>query len=229
MPFIVPFLPMIFAGATAGAGIYKAVSGSGDNSGTSTATPGTGMGVDVAGRPIDDKAILPGVVNPTYPGLQTDWGAWLKTLVGKGATPYPGQLSPDVNQTRLPEVWNSWQPWDGGMGLVANTTAELNVGKNSPLTDQLMQWGGTGGAGHFLQKAVAQFGGPTPEATQPVANLAQWGVSSEGAGRPLADLAYGKLTGPAAFLLPFLTANATSGGGYRAPSVIPAKTITRTA
>ena len=48
-----------------------------------------------------------------------------------------------------------------------------------------------------------QYGAPS-QAGQYASNMAQFGVSSEGAGRPLADLAYGRPTGAAAHLMPFL-------------------------
>jgi hypothetical protein len=230
MPFLGAALPWIIGiggAASAGASVVSALKGSG---GSRTSTPNSRSGrptdvTDIAGRNIDDDAILPGVVNPTYPQLQQDWGKWLQSMLGQGLPAYPGTLNPNLAATRLPEVWNAWQPWDGGMQQIANTLAALKPGEYSPLTQQLMQWGGTGGEGHKLQKATAQFGAPTPESGLYAANLAQFGVTSPGAGQPLVDLAYGRPTGAAAYLLPFLTAN--SGGGYRAPSVIPSKQITR--
>ena len=77
---------------------------------------------------------------------------------------------------------------------------------NQALTDMMM-YGAAGPAGQYAS------------------NLAQFGVASEGSGRPLADLAYGYATGPATYLAPFLKAQAEGArapGNYKAPT-IPAK------
>lgn len=113
-------------------------------------------------------------------------------------------LFPSLSGTRLPEVFNNWQPWDSGTMYMADYLYNKNpVGTPDPGLQSMMQWGGTGGPGNQAMSLAMQYGAPS-QAGQYVANMAQFGVSSEGAGRPLADLAYGRPTGAAQYLTPFL-------------------------
>lgn len=175
---------------------------------------------DIGGKPFPDNAILPGMVPPVNSDLRDGFLRWLQSQIGQGAPAYPGQLSPDVNNTRLPEVWNSWQPWDGGMGYLAQQLG-AGVGQNSPILQQLSQYGGTGGPGHQAMSNMVNYGTPS-SIGQFLSNMAQFGVASEGSGRPLANLAAGYAAGPAAFLAPFLTGGA-GNSNYAAPN-IPART-----
>lgn len=175
----------------------------------------TPIAVDIRGNPIPDNAIVPATVPPVSPGLQGSFLQWLQQQVGQGVPSYPGQLNPSLSSTRLPEVYSSWQPWDGGMGYLANFMAAGQ--QPSPILDKLMQYGGTGGYGHQGVSNIMNYGTPS-SIGQFLSNMAQFGVASEGSGRPLANLAAGYASGPAAFLAPFLT-----GGGanpnYAAPPI----------
>lgn len=125
----------------------------------------------------------------------------------RGAPGYPGQLSPDINQTRLPEVWNSWQPWDGGMQHIAGMLGKMgptqqnqqyqnNVmqyggpgGYPTQMMSNMIQFGGTGGKGHLLMDNLTKYGVTNKEVGQPVSNIMQFGVASE-AGRPYQERAF---------------------------------------
>ena len=74
-------------------------------------------------------------------------------------------------------------------------------GAPDPNLANMMRYGGTGGPGNQAMSLMAQFGTPGPRGA---ANMEQFGVASEGSGRPLADLAYGRSTGAAQYLTPFL-------------------------
>lgn len=138
---------------------------------------------------------------------------------------YPGQLTPDISQTRLPDVYSNWQPWDGGTQFLADyITNGSGIGQQDPIAAQIMRWGGPQGPGTDAMSLMMQYGAPS-QAGQYVGNLAQFGISSTGAGQPLADLAYGRPTGSAQYLTPFLTSQASS---YRAPD-IPQTPVTRNA
>lgn len=132
---------------------------------------------------------------------------------------YPGQLSPDINSTMLPGVYNSWQPWDSGMAAISEMlygNKGLKPGEASPYSQQLMQWGGTGGPGHSAMNNAAQWGTPSPNLPY-LGSLAQWGTTGQ-AGKPLQDLAQGYATGAASWMLPWLQAP-QQGQRYKAPEV----------
>lgn len=174
---------------------------------------------DIAGRPISDKAILPGRVPPVSQGLQDAWYTYLMQNVGMPSAPYPGQVNADPSSTRLPEVWKSWQPWDGGMDYIAKQlNGGLGIGVEDPTLAQAKKWGGTGGIGNQYMNLMAQFGTPS-EAGRGVANLSQFGVSSHESGDPLIALANGQMSGPAAFLAPFLMNGAGGGSPYSVPNI----------
>lgn len=146
-----------------------------------------------------------------------------------GVQPYGGQLSPDVNSTRLPDVYNSWQPWNAGLSYMASALTpgqgnSLPIGQNDPNLSMLMSKGGTGGPGSRGIQDTMQGGTPSHGALgQWMNNLAQYG-SAGPAGVPLANLAQGFASGPAAWLNPFLMKGA--GTPYKAPS-IPQTTVSR--
>ena len=113
-------------------------------------------------------------------------------------------LFPSIGGTRLPEVFANWQPWDAGTQYMADYLYNKNpVGTPDPDLAKMVQWGGTGGPGNQAMSLAMQYGAPS-QAGQYASNMAQFGVSSEGAGRPLQDLAYGRPTAAAAHLMPFL-------------------------
>lgn len=172
--------------------------------------------------------ISPITAPPMYPDLQSSFGDWLKTFVGKGVDAYPGELYPDVSKTRLPEVWQSWQPWDAGTQFLANFLTQPRqdqalmdlflqtqsqggpTGRPTSLMNNMTQWGGTGGPGNQALSYLMQFGAPS-QAGQYAANMAQFGVPSMGAGGALAKRA-GK--GAEEWLGPFLSGRPS----YTAPN-----------
>jgi len=90
-----------------------------------------------------------------------------------------GQMSPDINSTILPNVYNNWQPWDGGTQWIADTLYnKMNIGQDDPRSNQLMTQGGFGGPGHQGMATALQYGTPS-EAGRYLANLAQFGVTSQ--------------------------------------------------
>lgn len=143
---------------------------------------------------------------------------------------YPGQLTPNYPDTMMSRVTGGWQPWDAGTMYLANMLGApergipgmLGMGQQDPRLTQLQRWGGPQGPGTDAMSLMMQYGAPS-QAGQYTANMAQFGISSEGAGRPLANMAYGVPTEAARYLLPFLEAPT-----YRAPT-IPQRTVGRRA
>lgn len=94
-----------------------------------------------------------------------------------------GGLSPDLNSTILPNVFNNWQPWDAGTQYISDYLYNQNeYGQRSPELQQVQQYGGFGGPGHSGMVSALQYGAPS-EAGRGVANLAEFGVTSQ----PMAD------------------------------------------
>lgn len=146
-----------------------------------------------------------------------NYGSSYPTL--NGITPYGGQINPDINQTILPNVYGSWAPWMAGESwqatqLAKNPAVSSPMSYTDPNVKSMIQWGGTGGPGNKAMSLMMQYGAPS-QAGQYMANMAQSGISSTGAGQPLADLAYGRQSSPAlAYLQPFMMAKP-----YQAPAV----------
>ncbi len=184
-------------------------------------------------------------VQPIWPWMQDPMGDLLFSAFYKkptnaegysgwgisGLTPYPGQLNPDIGQTRLPDVWNNWQPWDAGTQFLANYLtngwmADQNVGNKfnnifqyggpggraTDLMNNMSQWGGTGGPGNNAMSLLMQYGAPS-EAGRPIANMAQYGVSGSW-GNPLVARAMGQPNASQNYLQQFLTAPA-----YKSPTL----------
>lgn len=178
---------------------------------------------NIGGQPFGSSAILPGVLPFQNPDLQSQWVQFLTQMMGKGSAPYNGQLSPDPNSTILPKVNSSWQPWDSGMGYIANAiSGGLGIGKTDPNLQNMMSWGGTGGPGNQAMSNMMQFGTPSA-AGQYMANLAQSGGSSPEIASLLSNQAQGFLTGGAQYLAPFLQGG-NGRGPYQAPA-IPSRQI----
>lgn len=126
-----------------------------------------------------------------------------------GVPGYPGPTSPDVSKTILPNVFSSWQPWNGGTQFMANylygggnqLPQNIMAGYNNTLQyggpggygTQLLhnqaQWGGTGGPGNQGMSYAMQYGAPS-QAGQPIAQTSQYGTYGP-AGAPLLALASG--------------------------------------
>lgn len=120
-----------------------------------------------------------------------------------------GNLSPDIANTILPRVYDAWQPMDAGTMHLANFLTNGPIGQEDPRARHVMEWGGFGGPGHDAMVSAAQFGVPSEAAGRPLANLSQFGVANSGPGQYLANLAqYGVTSTPMA---DFMRA-ATSGG-----------------
>ena len=159
-----------------------------------------------------------------WPWMKEPFGDWLFSGMTQkpdggwdleGVEKYPGQLNVDIpGQTRLPEVWNNWQPWDAGNSYLATKMADgtFSPGKD-PGLEKMWSWGGLEGPGHKGMQSMINYGA-AGQGGQYASNMAQYGVSSEGAGRPLADMAYGRPTGAGSYLAAFLNPNK-----YQAPAI----------
>jgi hypothetical protein len=180
---------------------------------------------NIGGGSFPGSAILPGLLPALYPGLQSGWGQFLTSNVGKGVPGYTGSLSPNVSDTVLPKVSSSWQPWDAGTSYLADLLGnnKLGIGKTDPNLANTMQWGGTGGVGNNAMSMMMQYGTPS-QAGQYLANMAQFGASSPGIANLLSNQAQGFPVGAAQYLIPFLM---DQGGGnrYQAP-MIPNRQLT---
>ena len=171
-------------------------------------------------------------VDPIWPWMQEPFGDWLFSSFKQDPTTghwgfapsddYQGQLTPNLDATRLSDVYKSWQPYDAGTSYLLDyfTNNRGGIGTNSPLSQQMTQWGGTGGPGNQAMSNMMQFGTPS-EAGRGMANLSQFGFSSPQAGGPMAALANGQMNGPAAFLAPFLMKGGGGGNSYQAPLITP--------
>lgn len=179
-------------------------------------TPQGGFGLFNLPTAISPEAAM--LMGQQVPGLQFGGvgGAGTQDIVGM-------PLFPGFNPM-LQNTFANWQPWDAGTMFLADyltrNRAQQQIG--SPALKQLQQWGGTGGPGHHAMSSLMQFGAPSA-AGQGAANLNQFGVSSAASGQPLVDLAYGRPTNAAAYMLPFLTGGAAR---YKAPDV-PARSTKR--
>lgn len=141
--------------------------------------------------------------------------------------PYPGPLSPDVNQTNLPKVWNAWQPWNAGASYMAgqlpNYQGAPGTLAQDPRLSNIMQYGGQGGPGTNAMANTVAYGSPSSDIGTWMHNLAQYGAAGP-AGTPLNSIAQGYATGPAAYLQPFLAQNTP---WYKPPAIQPT-TVSRT-
>ena len=109
----------------------------------------------------------------------------------KGLPGYGGPTSPSMGNTILPGVTGAWNPQDAGQNYLSQMLYNggpngLNVGRASPYTNQMMQWGGTGGPANQAMSLLMQYGAPSQ------------------AGKGISDWAQGNLTGGAQYLAPFL-------------------------
>jgi len=161
---------------------------------------------------------LPVQLDPTYPFLQENFGQYLSNYIdpatgayyghqafpgaggpaGSGSQEGPGtetigQMSPDVNNTILPNVYQNWQPWDAGTQYLADFLYNQNpVGQEDPRARQLMDYGGFGGPGHSGVQTALQYGAPS-EAGQYLGNLAQFGVTGTPMGNFMKEAMAGSL------------------------------------
>lgn len=137
----------------------------------------------------------------------------------RGVPPYPGQLSPDQNNTMLPNVWQSWQPWNAATQHIAGTMGQNPTPQLPGLMDsfqqfggaggvptdrmrQMMDWGGAGKKGLPAMDMMMQYGAPS-QVGQFMSSAAQFGIPSE-AGRFVHDRASGQPTAAMDFLTQFL-------------------------
>lgn len=127
----------------------------------------------------------------------------------QGVPGYQGQMTPDVSQTMLPSVYNSWQPWGAGTSYIANQMSQPGYGQmqqpyqtalqnysayggmgGQPLTNMsnAVQYGGPGGYGTQLLHDMAQYGGTGGPGNYAMSSLLQTGMPSK-AGQNMATIA----------------------------------------
>ncbi len=227
-----PTAPPLYGGMPGSTNTSSNQTGGGAEGGTPTGTGGTGgsagtvgnttpppvQTTDITGKPIKSDAIVPGVVPPISPQLQNQWMAYLLGQIGQGLPSFPGPLNTPIDKTRLPDVWNSWQPWDGGTQAIANNIGSWLNPDYDPLLTFARWYGGYGGPGHKGVNDQMMFGGAGKDVTQPLSLARQFGVTGEAVGRPLADMAYGRGVGTQ-FLMPILMGQ--SPVNYSAPMIPP--------
>jgi len=182
-------------------------------------------------------------IDPQQVPLQTDWALpvlmdWIfsgfqkKPDGGYDLTPmpqYPGQLSPDLNSTILPEVWNMWKQnqtspamnfmqnflKEGGYKLPEAASGRLENlmatggqgGRPTEMMYDMANYGGVAGPNLEAIKAMMEYGAPS-QAGQFMSNIAQFGIPSE-AGRMLHNRAMGAPTPAQQYLAGY--------AGYGAP------------
>lgn len=156
---------------------------------------------------------------------------------------YQGALVADTNNTMLPGVWSSWQPWNSGTEYMANqlyapkSKGGLGIGEADPTLSKLQQYGSAGGPGgqgqsNLLQfgttlngpgaamvSSNSQYGTPTDAAGQPVHSIMQYGTPSSGAlGQMMSSLAQFGAAGPAGLPLNAIAQGQQTGAAqYLAP------------
>lgn len=161
---------------------------------------------------------LPVQLDPTWPHLQDNFGQYLSNYIdpttgayyghqaypganapaGSGAQEGPGienigQMSPDINNTLLPSVYDNWQPWDAGTQYLADFLYNKNpMGQEDPRVRQMMESGGFGGPGHSGMAMALEYGAPS-DAGQYLGNLAQFGVTGTPMGNFMKDAMAGSL------------------------------------
>lgn len=135
----------------------------------------------------------------------------------RGLPPYPGQISPNLEETILPELWKNWKPTNQATDYMSNAlqqgfnpSQQMEQVKNNMLqyggpggqvTDQMWkmaQWGGAGQKGQPAMDMIMQYGSPS-QVGQYLSNAAQFGIPSE-AGRLVANRAQGMPVSGATFL-----------------------------
>jgi hypothetical protein len=159
----------------------------------------------VSGNWFTGKQFNPNVAPYHVPGLLEEWAPLLQQyLMGpeglKGVPAYGGQLSPDINETILPEVFKQWTP-NGGAGQDYLTKLMQGGGFQTPAglqsgLDVMLANGGLGGRPTQGINDMMTYGGVPGAGLDAMKNLMMYGVASE-AGRPMANLAQFGVTGPA--------------------------------
>jgi hypothetical protein len=157
------------------------------------------LGQELFGRflfgrfPTDNGVAVPPYMwgSEQFPGVGSSQG----TIEGPSPAQI-GALSPDINSTILPNVYNSWQPMDAGTMYLAN----FLYGGGNPLGTpdpglQSQIAGLLGGPGSEAMKNAAAWG--VPNANVPyMNNMAQYGIASPGSGNYLDNLSKYGITGP---------------------------------
>lgn len=206
-------LSLAIGGAAAGA-LGSQGKGANNSSVINNAVPGaaqTGTGApgSQTGNWFSGHTQNPNIAPYAVPGALEPWSqALINSIIGKdadgnptikGVDKYPGALSPELDKTMLPSVWNSWDP-KGGQGQQYLENLMGQGGFQIPgLLQQMMldvkDKGGLGGAPTGYMTDMAQYGGVPGPGLNAMSNLMQFGVASE-AGRPMANLAQFGVTGP---------------------------------
>ncbi len=182
--------------------------------------------------------IEPRILPPIFPYGQEAFGKWLFQGIGfdpetgqwnfQPTAQYPGQQIADPGATRLQDVWQQWNP-EGGSGMTWLQDWYLNnrggVGQYSPLSQQLMDWGGTDSPGTRGMHSLMDWGVASPESGIGVQRMMGSGMASPESGFNLSQFASGDFgTGAAATLAPFLTGQAhgmiPQGPAYTPPNIV---------
>lgn len=158
---------------------------------------------------------------PKNQNLQKAWDAWQPW---DGGTQYLADYI--TNRSGADPTIKNWAQNTAQYGTMGGYGGELmhgmaQYGAGSQLPAQMLsnmyQYGGTGGYGNQGMSYAMQYGAPS-QAGQYAANMAQFGVSSEGAGRALANRAYGQQTPSMSYLQPFMGL-ASKAVNYASPSI----------
>lgn len=174
---MIPSIAGMLAAVTRGSSSNPVTSGQPSPSASPSTTPGTPTGTptglntplatptqasDIAGRQFSSSAILPGVIPPINPSLQTAWNNFLTQNVGTGVPQYPGKINAPINKN-LTQTWQQFQPdvtkTPGGSAMSAALPHLFNPTTN-PILAQMMMTGSPSGPSPLAGLAAGQLGGP---------------------------------------------------------------------
>jgi hypothetical protein len=154
------------------------------------------------GNPLGSMATPPPVAG------KTNQQSWMSGIFGQlygsngqlqGVPAYTGQLTPDVNNTILPSVWNSWSALNsqlsganptsgleayasggGGGSATSQSPQQMPAQASNPWSHSMMPWGG-GGGGYQMPQATSSRGGMQ----QPAQGAQAWGRQMPSSGQQM--------------------------------------------
>lgn len=159
---------------------------------------------------------------PISPLQQNTWSAWSPTLPGSdwlGA-----QSGTGWGAAKTDPILQGLEQWGGTSGPGTKAQGDtMNYGSPSAGIGQWMhniaQFGAATPALAGEQQNTIQYGSPTPGPVHDaVANLMKYGATGP-AGVPLNNIAQGFVTGPSAYMSPFLPGGSYGGRPYAPPMV----------